>query len=239
MQEKENLTTAAYRIIKRKIYNFDYLPGQAISDYLISKDMKMSRTPIRQALERLKAEGLIEAAGDRKNGYRITAITEEEIKDIFDFRLSLELTALRLAAENQYIDEKALKGLREILNEMISMRAKGKIEEHFSADQRFHNALVELSGNKRLIHAHEMLLTQLQRIRFLSFINQSLQKKASNDHQGFLEALLQSDYEGAEALLKQHIESSKRDYISILSNKELSIRSIRVLRYFLETGDKA
>lgn len=232
MQEKENLTTEAYRIIKRKIYNFDYLPEQPVSDYLLSKDMRMSRTPIRQALERLKAEGLIEAARDRKNGYRITAITEEEITDIFDFRLSLELTALGLALEYKYIDKRALKKLKEILQEMIVMRAEGRIEEHFAADQRFHNSLVEFSHNRRLIQAHEMILTQLQRIRFLSFINQSLQKKASDDHQNFLKALEESDYEAAKNLLIQHIQSSKKDYINILKDKEFSIRSIRLLRYF-------
>ena len=60
MEKDNSLTNKAYETIRQQIFDFDLFPGQIVSDYLLSKELNMSRTPIRQALMRLKNEGLLE-----------------------------------------------------------------------------------------------------------------------------------------------------------------------------------
>ena len=92
MEKDNSLTNKAYETIRQQIFDFDLFPGQIVSDYLLSKELNMSRTPIRQALMRLKNEGLLEEQIGKKN-YRVSTITKEDIQDLFDFREGIETTA--------------------------------------------------------------------------------------------------------------------------------------------------
>ena len=136
----------------------------------------MSRTPIRQALMRLKNEGLLEEQIGKKN-YRVSTITKEDIQDLFDFREGIETTAFMLSWRNGITPEQ-LENLQEITDKMKETKDAGQAKEHFFYDQQFHNELVALSNNKRLIKAHDEILLQLTRMRFLSFLENSLQSKA-------------------------------------------------------------
>ena len=97
MEKDNSLTNKAYETIRQQIFDFDLFPGQIVSDYLLSKELNMSRTPIRQALMRLKNEGLLEEQIGKKN-YRVSTITKEDIQDLFDFREGIETTAFMFSS---------------------------------------------------------------------------------------------------------------------------------------------
>lgn len=229
MEKDNSLTNQAYEIIRQQIFDFDLFPGQIVSDYLLSKELNMSRTPIRQALMRLENEGLIEEQSGKKN-YRISTITTEDIQDLFDFREGIETTAFRLAWRKG-ISAEQQKTLQDITDKMRITNETGQAKEHFFYDQQFHNELVALSGNKRLIKAHDEILLQLTRMRFLSFLENSLQSKACMKHQAILEAIREQDYEHGLQAVIDHVRSSKDDYIALFGNG-LSSNSLCLLRYF-------
>ena len=77
------LVDQAYEDIKNMICNFELIPGQIVSDFTLSKKMGMSRTPIRQALQKLEGDDLIVDAGAGKS-YQVSPITEDGIIDLFD-----------------------------------------------------------------------------------------------------------------------------------------------------------
>ena len=104
MEKDNSLTNKAYETIRQQIFDFDLFPGQIVSDYLLSKALNMSRTPIRQALMRLKNEGLLEEQSGKKN-YRVSTITKEDIQDLFDFREGIETTAFMLSWRNGITSE--------------------------------------------------------------------------------------------------------------------------------------
>lgn len=106
MEKDNSLTNKAYETIRQQIFDFDLFPGQIVSDYLLSKELNMSRTPIRQALMRLKNEGLLEEQIGKKN-YRVSTITKEDIQDLFDFREGIETTAFMLSWRNGITPEQA------------------------------------------------------------------------------------------------------------------------------------
>lgn len=229
MEKDNSLTNQAYEIIRQQIFDFDLFPGQIVSDYLLSKELNMSRTPIRQALMRLENDGLIEEQSGKKN-YRISTITTEDIQDLFDFREGIETTAFMLAWRKG-ISAEQQKTLQDITNQMRITNETGQAKEHFFYDQQFHNELVALSGNKRLIKAHDELLLQLTRMRFLSFLENSLQSKACIKHQAILDAIKEQDYERGLQAIIDHVRSSKDDYIALFGNG-LSSNSLCLLRYF-------
>ena len=215
--EKSNAYDRAYEIIFRQIADFDLHPGQVVSDYLLSKGLEMSRTPIRQALHRLEMEGLVEKMANGSATYRIAPITAEEIQDLFDFREGIETTAFRLSVKRGISSEDTLT-LQTFVDEMVQTQREGKVKQHFTRDQQFHNALVALSHNKRLLDVHGKLLKQISRMRFLTFLNPALQDKACYDHQNIVRAICSEEYERAEKEIVDHIRTSCADYQKILSN---------------------
>lgn len=234
MEKDNSLTNKAYETIRQQIFDFDLFPGQIVSDYLLSKELNMSRTPIRQALMRLKNEGLLEEQSGKKN-YRVSTITKEDIQDLFDFREGIETTAFMLSWRNGITSEQ-LENLQKITDKMKETKDAGQAKEHFFYDQQFHNELVALSNNKRLIKAHDEILLQMTRMRFLSFLENSLQSKACMKHQAIIDAIKDQDYERGRQAVIDHVRSSRDDYINLFGNG-LSANSLCLLRYFTRSPE--
>ena len=110
------LVDQAYEDIKNMICNFELIPGQIVSDFTLSKKLGMSRTPIRQALQKLEGDDLIVDAGAGKS-YQVSPITEDGIIDLFDAREGIEVAAVRIALEKG-IDETRLIELERINQNM-------------------------------------------------------------------------------------------------------------------------
>ena len=233
---KTNASDRAYEAIYRQILNFDLHPGQVVSDYLISKNLDMSRTPIREALHKLEMDGLVEKMENGNASYRIAPITVEEIQDLFDFREGLESTAFRLAWQRG-ISAEETQGLQDLVDEMFVAQQEGKVKKHLSDDQKFHNALVGLSQNKRLLDAHAKLLIQLSRMRFLTFWNPELQKKASFEHQEIVDAIRKGDGEGGLDAIVRHIRTSCTDFKEILEDG-IPTNLIHLLQVFSKSDDE-
>ena len=194
------LVDQAYEDIKNMICNFELIPGQIVSDFTLSKKMGMSRTPIRQALQKLEGDDLIVDAGAGKS-YQVSPITEDGIIDLFDAREGIEVAAVRIALEN------------------------------FEADQQFHDYLVNLSRNKKLIRFHESLLLQCRRVRMISYLERKYQDKAYRDHQMILEGLKSGDSRLAQQALAEHIETARLDYLRVMKEKNIT-EDFGMLRFF-------
>lgn len=229
MDKPISLVDQAYEEIKNMVCNFELFPGQIVSDFTLSKAMGMSRTPIRQALQRLEGDGLIEDAGAGKS-YQVSRITEEEIVDLFDAREGIEVMAVKLAVDKG-IPEPRLVELERISNNMEEANLAGNIRENFNYDQEFHDYLVNMSGNKKLIRFHESLLIQLRRVRMLSYLERKYQDKAFQDHKRVLDGLRAGDKELASEALARHIETAKRDYLRVVNDAGI-MGGLGVLRFF-------
>lgn len=234
LENKVSLVEEAYEKIKQKICDFELYPGQEISDFTLSKELSMSRTPIRQALGQLENDGLIYDGGQGR-GYIVCEITEEEIRDIFAARECIEMMCLKLAMERG-IKEESFAYLEKINRQMEEMDQAGNIKRQFYFDQQFHNCLVLLSENKRLIRFYESLRIQLSRLRVLSYLERSYQKKAYNDHSRVLECIRNKDGDGAVQAIMVHIQTSREDYCDLLANR-ISLDSFGMLRFLMKTAE--
>lgn len=233
-ESKVSLVEEAYEKIRQKICDFELYPGQEISDFTLSKELGMSRTPIRQALGQLERDGLIYDGGQGR-GYLVCEITEEDIRDIFAARECIETMSLKLAMDRG-LDGEELEKIEHINKLMEDMDQAGNIKKQFYYDQQFHNQLVLLSGNKRLIRFYESLRIQLSRLRVLSYLERSYQKKAYNDHSRVLSAIKDRDRDGALKALETHIETSREDYCDLLTNR-VALDSYGMLRFLMKTTE--
>ncbi|QYY33796.1 GntR family transcriptional regulator (plasmid) [Cupriavidus pinatubonensis] len=162
---KGKVAAGAYEILRQKIMQ-NQLPGNSyVLEEEIARDLEISRTPVREALTRLEAEGLIQAVP--RHGYKVVPITMVDIAEIYQVLSPLETVAAELLAtkpDNSH--EVAI--LDEAVNEMRMALERDDLDGWAAADERFHTCLVELCGNNRLAKAAKMLFAQSHRVRIFT-----------------------------------------------------------------------
>lgn len=233
-EKKKTLAEEAYEKLCSKICDFELYPGQEISDFTLCKQLGMSRTPVRQALVQLEQDGLVCDAGVGKS-YKVSEITKEEIEDIFDVREAIEANALRLSMERGIRPEE-LKELEQINSRMEKQNEEGNKKLQFYYDQMFHNTLVVMCGNRRMKRFYESLCIQLKRMRVLSYLESSYQRKAYDDHSEVLRQMEAGNMEQSIEALVHHIRTSKRDYCDLIQNK-VSLDSYGMLRFLMKNAE--
>lgn len=230
-EEKKSLVDEAYEQIRQKICDFELVPGQPISDFILSKSLGMSRTPIRMALQKLELDRLVEPGGQGQS-YVVSGLSAEDIADLFDARCGLELTSLYLVIQKG-ISPQELENLHRINQRMEEVNQKGYIKQQFQYDQMFHDRIVQLSQNSRINRFNDSLRPQFIRMRVLSYLEHSYQAKAYREHEQVVNMIEQGNSEEAIHILHDHIVSTKTNYINLL-NDRLNTESMALLSYAMK-----
>lgn len=232
---KPSLVEDAYKEIRRRILSLDLMPGQIVSDFILSKDLGMSRTPIRQALIQLGNDGLVTDSPSGR-GYEVTRITEDDVIDLFDARNGIEVTALKIAMLRG-ISPRLLDTLQEWNDNVGRADASQDLEQVFDSDQSFHIHLVEASGNRRIISYNSTILLQLRRMRLLSYFQKSLPHEAVGEHAALIGAIASHNVEEAVSILSAHILKTRDAYVQILKTK-ITSEEFGVLKYMVANNLK-
>jgi DNA-binding GntR family transcriptional regulator len=208
------LKIEAYRIIKEKILNCEYSPNSFLNEEKLREEIKMSRTPIRDALGRLEQEHLVKIYP--KKGFRITDIKKDEIENIFDIRMLVEPYALlRFGCK---IDLKILKDFEVFYSQHYDSVSQKKI---FDRDDKFHHLFINASKNQYLIRFYNSLFNQLSRVRFLTGYNKFQRlEESKKEHLTILRFCLRKDWAKAAGVLRTHLERSKESAYHIFDKQE-------------------
>jgi DNA-binding GntR family transcriptional regulator len=150
-----------YSELRQQIVNRSIPPGSRLSESLLSKKWKVSRTPIREVLRRLESEGLVTCYPYR--GAMVNTITIEDIEQLYAIRISLEGLAGRLATPIISVDAKKLKVLGKLCREMETLSRKNDIQGYIAKNNEFHHSICQSCGNKWLIKILENLHCQVNR----------------------------------------------------------------------------
>ncbi len=216
---RESLSDRAYKELKRRIFENELVIGQQYMEHELAELLAMSRTPVREALLQLSREGLVEIRP--RHGMRIKPVSLEDMGEICQVLTSLESTAAALAAGKALTKEEN-RQLRQAVAEMDQALEANDMEAWAQADERFHTALVELSGNKRLIEAVRTFIDQSHRFRMLTLRLRPLPVDSNRDHQAVLEAIEQRNSDAARRLHREHRERSGRMLIELVKKHGLS-----------------
>jgi DNA-binding GntR family transcriptional regulator len=204
---------AAYDLIKGRILFNHYPGGFQVLEEELAREANMSRTPLKEALLRLEAEGLIEIVPRR--GIRVLPLTADDIREIYDVLRPLELTAAELIAGKA--DNRAeIASLQTEVDAMRTALRSNDLDAWARADERFHRVLVDSAGNNRLSIAARTLLDQSQRFRMFTLRLREKPVKSTENHAALVKALARHDVEGAVKVHTGHKAAWYRDMEQLL-----------------------
>jgi DNA-binding GntR family transcriptional regulator len=201
-----------YVEIKHRIVHGVCAPGAPLCEAELARQLRTSRTPVREALSRLIEEGYVERVAGR--GYLVTPITVTLIQNVFEVRRLLEGAAAARAAE--FADAAAIARLRELATcEYASGDAAG-FRMAAEANGAFHLALAQASRNAIIANLVRHCLDQVTRIIALGVDYAPLQRSASGEHDAVVDAIARRDPEGARAAVERHLDGSTRRMMDAL-----------------------
>lgn len=220
MPEKPKSTRVedAYTQLKQEIRLNRMPPGFQAPEPEIALRLGMSRTPVREALIRLEAEGLVELIPRR--GARVLPIQYDDMREIYEILTSLEPdAAANLAARHPTAEE--LAPLSEATDRMEQALAEGDLDAWAEADDQFHIHLLELQGNRRLREFVGALYDQAHRARIVTLRLREPPVRSTREHREILDALLAGDSGGARRVFRQHRRRAANELLKILERYRL------------------
>lgn len=214
----------AYLEIKRRILELDMPPGASFSEGELAAEMALSKTPVREALGRLRQEGLVLAVA--RSGYTVRSVTLKDARDLFHVRALLEGASAALAAERG-IDVAELEELERLCRTSYDPDDRSSIVSFIDANTALHLTLARQSGNAVLASMLEQVLEQLQRMFHIGLANTARASEMIHEHQELLEAVRLRDPERAREIASSQASASERMVLEALLATE-AIQSINL-----------
>lgn len=207
--KNETLKDKAYKYIKSKIINCEYAPGDFLDEKTLIKEINSSRTPIREALNKIEQENLIKIIP--KKGVFVTEISLKNIYDVYQARNLIEPTTIIIYGNN-YDKSKLTEFKSSFQKENL------KSNDFYKIDDRFHEYIVNISKNSYIINLMNDIRVQNQRIRIITGKSHDF-NNSINEHIEIIDSILNKNYTEAEQLMKKHIELATNRTLNVFSQK--------------------
>lgn len=198
------LAERVYAQIKQLIFDFVLLPGDRFSESELANQVQVSRTPLRQALQRLQREGFLLVFP--KSGWQVAPLDFETFDQLYDLRVLLETHAVSRLCELE--ERPVLKELAEAWLIKPAERQTAFITVD-RLDEHFHSALVRAVGNSEMTRVHEDITERIRIIRRLDFTKPARVEATYDEHARILRAITRRRADEALRLLKAHVAQSK------------------------------
>jgi GntR family transcriptional regulator, rspAB operon transcriptional repressor len=204
---REHSTTSArvqaYAALREAIVRAEFEPGRQLSENELAAHLGVSRTPIREALVRLRDERLVEIVPQL--GTFVTRISASAVADAQFIREALECACVRRAAELATEDDIA--GLEDNLRAQERARDSDDFDAFYVLDDLFHHALCDMSEHRAVWPVSQRARSHLNRVRRLSMPVPSYLAVMIEQHHRVVAAVADHDSDGAEALLRDHLRN--------------------------------
>lgn len=205
--------TEAYDYIRGEIVHNHFHPNEVISENQITDKLNMSRTPVREALKQLEADGLIEMRG-REN--IVTPLTVDAVQEVYELRSLLETFALK-----KTIQLIPVVRLNEIEEAFENAAAQNDWDEYLSVDTEFHELITHIAVHPRLAQFLNILKAQTARTRHVSSYNPHRMNRSLEEHKEIIKWIRQRNLDEAEKALAYHLQrvyESVRLYLNYLND---------------------
>lgn len=215
-QKKISLTETAYLSLRARVLSGTLRPGAEFSELELAEQLAMSKTPVREALGRLVAEGLIEAFPRR--GYRVTPVTVKDINDLFAIRAMTEGTAAAMAALN--LSAADLDRLEALADARYDPQQGESVQSFVKANRDFHLAIAEGANNARLLALVAAHLDECTRLFYLGAVSRDVNPETSADHRRIVDVLRLRDPNLARAAMVEHSEHTQKGILKALISSD-------------------
>jgi DNA-binding GntR family transcriptional regulator len=197
--DAENLAERVYRDLREMAIAFEIRPGERLNEIVLAKHLGVSRTPLREALNRLCSEGFLTFSTNQ--GFFRKPLDVKEIFDLYEFRQKLEVAAVKLAVERATADQ--LAEIDRFLGQSAKDVPTRTTQEMVDLDEQFHEQVMALSGNLEMLHS---LRNINGRIRYVRWVDMDGRRSTTQgQHKAILKKMRDRDAEGAAQLMSDHI----------------------------------
>jgi len=188
--------------------HFQLVPGDRFSEAELSQRLGVSRTPVREALFRLRNEGFLDV--EAKSGWTVRPIDFAKLEQLYDLRIVLELAAVAKLCAHTGTPPDELEALKAIwlvpvAERLTDWRRVGEL------DEAFHATLVRATGNEEMARVHWDVTDRIRIVRHLDFTRGDRVDATYTEHAKVLRAVIQRKVDQAQMLLKSHVEQSKAE----------------------------
>ncbi len=210
----------AYETIQELILGMEIKPGEAVTETAISQRLGLSRTPVREAFKKLEQEGLIVTTNRRK---RVYLLTIREMEELFDLKTCIEGAVARWAAESA--DKDCRRRLRDALTQMKRVAAAHPgdtlkeqvwLEDWLDSDQRFHEALFEMAGNRRARQVIRNCNMQWHRLKLGMLTLEGRVERSVTEHEQVAAAILSGKPAIAQKAMETHLQNLKKELVKVM-----------------------
>ena len=198
--------------IRQKIVSMEWAPGTRLSSNQIAAELGMSRTPVEKALANLERYGLVRVESGK---YLVSSFSMQDIVELYQVKEAIECQAIKIILERGGLDAGQLQTLRDTV-ERHSVAGEAE-DDHtfFQEGMGFHYLILEYAGNSRLMHIHQLIRYENERVQLLNVLFPQKTESVS-EHLALIDALERRDLDGALAACSDHSRKTLERYQKIL-----------------------
>lgn len=204
-----------YAILRDEISRGEYAPGTRLQEADLTEHLNVSRSPVREALRQLVADGLLIEIPNK--GVYVKEFSLRDIEEIYDLRVLLESYAIFHSAGR--ITSARLRRLLDILADMEEAYEKEDIEAYTASDEKLHMKIVQLADNSLVNDTYERVRSMNQQFRVLSLADKQRLRESLEEHREIIGALATGDMNRADEINRRHL-SYALDSIRRLMNDQ-------------------
>jgi DNA-binding GntR family transcriptional regulator len=205
--------------LRRLVFDGTLPPGSVHLESELAERLGMSRTPVREAMAALAAQGLVETRPRR--GMRVLPLSPQDMGEIYDILTELESLAAEKAAGKDY-GARDLDTLRRSIDQMDAALARDDLAAWAEADDDFHAELVRLGGNGRMVAIVAMMVDQVRRARAVTLHMRPVPLRSNEDHRRVFEAIAARRAQEARRLHHAHRSAARDILIALLERHRLN-----------------
>jgi DNA-binding GntR family transcriptional regulator len=214
--DRLSLLETVYRELRRAIVNGVFAPGQMLRQEEIARRLGVSRAPLREALPRLEAEGMVHLHPRR--GYSVVSLDPAEIKEIFDLRAMIESEAARIGARTRTpVDVALARSLQEQLSEVVDVDNQAAVTRWFELNAKFHETLLAPSGRRHFIRMAESLRNRVEAYIRVEIMLTGGLAQSHQEHARLVDAFAAGNADLLALLVHQHCEHTAERLLEGLS----------------------
>lgn len=192
----------AYQVIRKMLVEFRLKPEERINEVQLSRSLGVSRTPIREALNRLASEGFVSLTPNR--GFFVRSLSTEGLLDLYELRSIIECAAFRLMCERA--GDEQIGQLRSYWDAIVEGYREQPPDLILAEDEGFHLLIAELSGNPEIVAQLNSINARIRFIRRIQIEHRTHDPAQVAAHSAIVDAAVRRDIEGGVDLLRNHIE---------------------------------
>ena len=203
--------------LRQRIVEGQIAPGAKLNERELCEQLKVSRTPLREAIKMLAAEGLVALLPNR--GAVAAQLTAQDVADTFEVIAGLEGQSGELAALRVTADE--LSEIRALHYEMLAAHTRHDLPTYYRLNAMIHNQINAAARNPVLTQTYRTINARLQALRFRSNFDDAKWRRAVKEHKLMIDALAARDAAGLRAVLVQHLEHKRDAVLELMRNGSL------------------